>query len=222
MLVEILSRRYRAPHTPPLRGKPALLLVALILAGCGGSSAPRSAASDVAAPGSRFRRAGRLEGRAGARRRTTADARLGVRAGRRRSASLKPYTASALRTVASASSTTRMGQVAEQSGGTVSGTLGPSTAGGIRSHTYDVRGRRPRRPSTPSSCAACASTSCSAAGARRAPTPPASSCSRASSFAGASSGEARRRARRPAADASRRGACRRTRRRRRPRSCRPG
>jgi hypothetical protein len=116
-----------------LRGKQALLFVALILAGCGGSGAPE--AQVVAGPGFSFDAPGGWKVERGSTRTTATHGSEFVQVATFRL--LKPYNASLFARVAT-ELTARMGQVAAQVNGTVSGNRAV-TAGGIRSHMYEVR-----------------------------------------------------------------------------------
>jgi hypothetical protein len=113
--------------------KRTIVVAVLILAGCGGSGAPN--AQSVSGPGFRFTAPGGWKV---------------VHAQRQVSAThgsdlvqvttfplLKPYRAALFQPVAKELAA-RMGEVAAQSHGTVSGTS-TVTAGGIRSHSYTVR-----------------------------------------------------------------------------------
>jgi hypothetical protein len=112
--------------------KLTIVVALLILAGCGGSSAPK--AQLVRGPGFRFeapagwkveRKQRQVSATHGSERVQVATFPL-----------LKPYSAALFQRVAK-ELTTRMGQVASQVHGTVSSTK-TVTAGGVRSHSYDV------------------------------------------------------------------------------------
>ena len=116
-----------------MRRKQTLLLSALILAGCGGSSAPK--AQVVAGTGFRFEApAGWKVERTPRRVSATHDSELVQVA---TFPLLKPYRPALFVRVAK-ELVTRMDQVAKQVDGTVSGSR-TVTAAGIRSHSYDVR-----------------------------------------------------------------------------------
>jgi hypothetical protein len=116
-----------------VRRKQTLLLTTLILAGCGGSSAPK--AQIVAGPGFRFEApAGWKVGRTSRQTSATHDSELVQVAA---FPLLKPYRPALFARVATELAA-RMAQVAKQVNGTVSGSR-TVTAAGIRSHSYDVR-----------------------------------------------------------------------------------
>jgi hypothetical protein len=113
--------------------KQSILVATLILAGCGGSAAPKS--QSVSGPGFSFeapagwkveRAPGRVSATHGSELVQVASFPL-----------LKPYSAPLFDRVAKELAA-RMGQVAQQVRGTVSGTR-TVTASGIRSHSYEVR-----------------------------------------------------------------------------------
>jgi hypothetical protein len=116
-----------------LARKLTIVVAALILAGCGGSSAAK--AQFVSGPGFRFTAPGGWK---------VVHARQQVSATHGSDLVqvatfplVRPYTAALFQPVAK-ELTARMGQVAQQSHGTVSGSS-TVTAGGIRSHSYRVR-----------------------------------------------------------------------------------
>ena len=163
----ILSPRYRAPDTR--RHCDAQTACSswssLILAGCGGSGAPASRRSACAGPGSRFtapggwkvvqRSGGKVAATPGLRARPGGDLPAAEALPRR-----------ALRSRVASELTTRMGAAwRSRRGGTVSAPR-TVTAGGVRSHSYTVHGRRPRRRVHVRPARHAASFSCSA-GARR-------------------------------------------------------
>jgi hypothetical protein len=113
--------------------KQSIVVAALILAGCGGSGAPKS--QRVSGPGFSFeapagwkveRAVGRVSATRGSEVVQVATFPL-----------LRPYSTALFARVAK-ELTARMGQVAQQVHGKVSGTRAV-TAGGIRSHSYDVQ-----------------------------------------------------------------------------------
>jgi hypothetical protein len=117
-----------------LRPKQLTLVVCLILAGCGGSSEPDKPPIHVAGPGFGFLapsgwQVQRSAGKVGA----SQDSELVQVASFRL---LKPYSSALFDRVARELST-RMGQLAQQTGGTVSAPR-TVTAGGVRSHSYTV------------------------------------------------------------------------------------
>jgi hypothetical protein len=115
------------------RRKQTLLLATLILAGCGGSSAPK--AQIVAGPGFRFAApAGWKVERTPRQVSATHESEL-VRVAT--FSLLKPYSSALFDRVARELSA-RMNEVAKQVKGTVSAGR-TVTAGGIRSHSYDVQ-----------------------------------------------------------------------------------
>jgi hypothetical protein len=116
-----------------MRRKQTLLLASLILAGCGGSSAPK--AQVVSGPGFSFEApAGWTVQRTSRQASATNDSEL-VRVAT--FPLLKPYRPALFGPVATELAA-RMDQVATQVNGTVSGSR-TVTAAGIRSHSYDVR-----------------------------------------------------------------------------------
>jgi hypothetical protein len=117
-----------------LRPKQLVLVVCLILAGCGGSSEPVKPPTRVAGPGFSFRAPGgwqvqRSDGKVGA----VQDSELVQVASFRL---LKPYR-SALFNRVEGELSTRMRQLARQTGGIVSAPR-TVTTGGVRSHSYTV------------------------------------------------------------------------------------
>jgi hypothetical protein len=126
----------RSFHSVSARLVPAaLVLPTLILAGCGGSGAKQPAYQDVRAAGFRFQAPiGWVVRTKGAMTTATEDSEL-VQVATFPLA--KAYTASLFAKI-QRELTTRMDEVARTSGGTVSG-HSVTTAGGIRSHVYDVK-----------------------------------------------------------------------------------
>jgi hypothetical protein len=117
-----------------LRPKQLVLVACLILAGCGGSSEPVKPPTRVAGPGFSFRapsgwQVQRSDGKVGA----IQDSELVQVASFRL---LKPYR-SALFDRVEGELSTRMRQLAQQTGGTVSAPR-TVTTGGVRSHSYTV------------------------------------------------------------------------------------
>jgi len=117
-----------------MRPKQLALVVCLILAGCGGSSESVQPTQRVSGPGFSFRAPSgwhvqRRDGKVGA----TQDSELVQVASFRL---LKPYR-SALFDRVERELSTRMGQLAQQTGGTVSKPR-TVTTGGVRSHSYTV------------------------------------------------------------------------------------
>jgi hypothetical protein len=112
-----------------------LLLPTLILAGCGGSGAKQPSYQDVRGPGFRFQApVGWVVKTQGAMTTATSDSELVQVA----TFPLAKAYSSALFAKVESELTTRMAQVAKTSGGTISG-HSVATAGGIRSHLYDVK-----------------------------------------------------------------------------------
>jgi hypothetical protein len=132
MLLE--SFRIVTPRLIPrhLRRKQALVVAALILTGCGGSSTPKTQV--VSGPGFHFEApAGWTVARAPQKVSATHGSDFVQVA---TFPLLKPYSPALFGRVAK-ELTARMGQVAQQVHGTISSTK-TVTAGGIRSHSYDV------------------------------------------------------------------------------------
>jgi hypothetical protein len=120
---------------PGLRPKQAALLLApVILAACGGSSAPKAQQQVVSGPGFRFEAPRGWHVERGARQVTASDGSELVKVAI--FPLLKPYTA-ALFAQVDRELAVRMRGVAQQTGGTVSSPA-TVTAGGIRSHAYRV------------------------------------------------------------------------------------
>jgi hypothetical protein len=117
-----------------MRPKQLALVVCLILAGCGGSSEPVKPPTRVAGPGFSFRapsgwQVQRSDGKVGA----SQDSELVQVASFRL---LKPYRSELFDRV-EGELTTRMGQLAQQTGGKVSAPR-TVTTDGVRSHSYTV------------------------------------------------------------------------------------
>jgi hypothetical protein len=120
----------------PLRFRPKqpVLVLVCILAGCGGSSAPKEPAARVAGPGFAFQAPARWKvQRSAGRVAATSDSELVQVA----TFPLQKRYTPALFEKVSKELTLRMQQLASQTGGTVSG-RSTVTAGGIRSHRYRV------------------------------------------------------------------------------------
>jgi hypothetical protein len=112
----------------------ALLLAPLILAACGGSSAPKAQQQVVSGPGFRFEAPAGWHVERGARQATASDGSELVKVAI--FPLLKPYT-TALFTRVDRELLVRMREVAQQTGGKLSSPA-TVTAGGIRSHAYRV------------------------------------------------------------------------------------
>jgi hypothetical protein len=134
MLLESF-RLVAARLIPPGRGpkQAALLLVPVILAACGGSGATK-APQIVSGPGFRFEAPGGWRVQHGKRQAWASKGSELVKVAT--FPLLKPYSP-ALFAPVDRELSARMRQVASQTGGTVSASA-TVTAGGIRSHTYDV------------------------------------------------------------------------------------